>query len=160
MSVSSGWDADLRSREWATGLEPASFGAVLSATAIHWFQPEEVVALYRTLAQLLREGGVFANADHLPVSSERIASVSEELLEGWQEARLAEGEDYYAYRDALRDDTTLQPLVDEGDRRFADKPPGIAASIAFHCEALRVAGFSTADEVWRHHSDAILVALR
>jgi SAM-dependent methyltransferase len=108
-------DADLRSREWATGLEPASFGDVLSATAVHWFQPEEVVALYRALAELLN---------------------------------------------ALRDDTTLQPFVDEGDRRFADKPPGIAASIAFRCEAFQVAGFSTADEVWRHHSDAILVALR
>jgi trans-aconitate methyltransferase len=153
-------DADLRSRDWAVALEPASFDAVLSATAIHWFQPEEVVALYGTLAELLREGGVFANADHLPVSSERVAAVSQELLDTWQEARLAEGEDYYSYRDALRDDTTFRPLVDEGDRRFADKPRGIAASVVFHREALQLAGFATADEVWRHHSDAILVAFR
>jgi SAM-dependent methyltransferase len=153
-------DADLRSRDWASALEPASFDAVLSATAIHWFQPEEVVVLYRALAELLKEGGVFANADHLPVSSERVAAVSQELLDSWQEDRLAGGEDYYTYRDALRDDTTLRPLVDEGDRRFADKPPGIAAPVAFHREALQVAGFATADEVWRHHSDAILVAFR
>lgn len=153
-------DADLRSGDWAAVLEPASFDAVLSATAIHWFQPEEVVALYRTLAELLREGGVFANADHLPVSSERVAAVSQELLDGWQEARLAEGEDYYTYRDALRDDATLRALVDQGDRRFAGKPPGIAASVSFHREALEIAGFATADEVWRHHSDAILVAFR
>jgi trans-aconitate methyltransferase len=153
-------DADLRGRDWAARLEPGSFDAVLSATAIHWFQPEEVLALYRVLADLLRDGGVFANADHLPVSSERVAAVSQELLDTWQEARLAEGEDYYTYRDALRDDTSLRELVDEGDRRFADKPPGIAASVAFHREALRVAGFDAADEVWRHHSDAILVAFR
>lgn len=99
-------------------------------------------------------------ADHLPVSSERVAAVSQELLDTWQEARLAEGEDYYSYRDALRDDTTLRELVNEGDRRFADKPPGIAASVALHREALQLASFATADEVWRHHSDAILVALR
>jgi trans-aconitate methyltransferase len=153
-------DADLRGRDWTAGLEPGSFDAVLSATAIHWFQPEEVVALYRVLAELLREGGVFANADHLPVSSERVAALSQELLDSWQEARLAEGEDYYAYRDALREDATLRALVDEGDRRFADKPPGIAAPVAFHREALEVAGFTAADEVWRHHSDAILVAFR
>jgi trans-aconitate methyltransferase len=153
-------DADLRGRDWAAELEPASFDAVLSATAIHWFQPEEVVVLYRVLAELLGEGGVFANADHLPVSSERVAALSQELLDGWQEARLAEGEDYPAYRDALRDDTRLRELVDEGDRRFADKPPGIAASVDFHREALQVAGFATADEIWRHHADAILVAFR
>jgi hypothetical protein len=127
---------------------------------MHWFQLEEVVALYRALAGLLREGGVLANADHLPVSSERVATVSQELLNRWQEAQLAEGVDYYTYRDALRDDATLGALVDEGDRRLADKPPGIVASVAFHREALRVAGFATADEVWRHHSDAILVAFR
>jgi hypothetical protein len=64
------------------------------------------------------------NADHLPVSSERVATVSQELLNRWQEAQLAEGEDYYTYRDALRDDATLGALVDEGDRRFADKRRG------------------------------------
>jgi trans-aconitate methyltransferase len=153
-------DADLRGSEWAAGLEPGSFDAVLSATAIHWFQPEEVVALYRTLAELLGTGRVFANADHMPVSSEPIAALSQELLDSWQEAQLAEGEDYYDYRDALREDPTLRPLVEEGDRRFADKPTGVAASIAFHREALAMAGFSTADEVWRHHADAILVAVR
>jgi trans-aconitate methyltransferase len=153
-------DADLRTADWANRLEPGSFDAVLSATAIHWFQPEEVVVLYRTLAGLLGDGRVFANADHMPVSSEPIAAMSQELLESWQEDRLAEGEDYYAYRDALRDDSTLRPLVEKGDRRFADKPHGVAAPVAFHREALGIAGFSTADEVWRHHSDAILVALR
>jgi trans-aconitate methyltransferase len=153
-------DADLRNDQWAAGFEPGSFDAVLSATAIHWFQPEEVVALYRVLARLLREGGVFANADHMPVPSEEIAALSQELLESWQEAQLTEGEDYFAYRDALRDDPTLQSLVTEGDRRFADKPPGVAASIAFHREALDTAGFRTADEIWRHHADVILVAVR
>lgn len=153
-------DADLRDPAWAAALESAAFDVVLSATAIHWFQPEEVVSLYRTLAALLREGGIFANADHLPVSSERVAALSQELLDGWQEAQLAGGEDYYAYRDALREDETLKPFVEAGDRRFADKPHGIAAPIAFHREALHLAGFSAADEVWRHHSDAILVALR
>jgi SAM-dependent methyltransferase len=153
-------DADLRDPEWAAGLEPGSFDAVLSATAIHWFQPEEVVALYRTLAQLLREEGVFANADHIPVSSPELAARSQDLLDRWQAVQLDEGEDYYAYRDALREDPTLQPLVEEGDRRFADKPPGLAAPLDFHREALLAAGFRTADEVWRHLADAILVGFR
>jgi trans-aconitate methyltransferase len=153
-------DADLRGPEWAAGLESGSFDAVLSATAIHWFQPEEVVVLYRTLAQVLREGGVFANADHMPVSSPQVAALSQQLLDGWQATQLAQGEDYHVYRDALREDPTLRSFVEEGDRRFADKPPGVAAPRDFHREALLAAGFRTADEVWRHHADAILVALR
>ena len=153
-------DADLRSQDWADDLEGGSFDVVLSATAIHWFQPNEVVAMYQTLARLLRTGGVFANADHMPVSSEPIAARSNALLDAWQAEQLQEGEDYYVYRDALRDDPELKPLVEEGDRRFADKPTEIAAPLAFHREALLVAGFSTADECWRHLSDAILVAIR
>ena len=50
-------DADLRNQRWADDLDDASFDAVLSATAIHWFQPNEVVAMYGTLARLLRRGG-------------------------------------------------------------------------------------------------------
>jgi trans-aconitate methyltransferase len=153
-------DADLRNQGWADDLPGDSFDAVLSATAIHWFQPEEVVSMYRTLAGLLRVGGVFANADHMPVSPSPIAALSQELLDEWQATHLHGAEDYYAYRDALRADPELRSLVDEGDRRFADKPPGVAAPLSFHREALIAAGFATADEVWRHHADAILVALR
>jgi trans-aconitate methyltransferase len=153
-------DADLRSQAWAHDLPAGSFDAVLSATAIHWFQPEEVAAMYRTIAGLLHVGGVFANADHLPVSSHPITALSQELLDEWQATQLRDAEDYHAYRDALRADSELRPLVEEGDRRFTDKPPGVAAPLSFHREALVAAGFATADEVWRHHADAILVAVR
>jgi hypothetical protein len=81
------------------------------------------------------------------------------LLDDWQATQLAEAEVYHAYRDALRNDPALRPFVAEGDRRFADKPPGIAAPLAFHSETLLAAGLRTADEVWRHHADAILVGL-
>jgi trans-aconitate methyltransferase len=153
-------DLDLRQPGWAEGFEPGSFDAAVSATAIHWFQPEEAVGLYKTLAALIRDGGVFANADHMPASAPDIAALSEELLEEWRQERLAAGEDYYAYRDALREDDELRGFVLQGDRRFENKHPGATAPEAFHREALLAAGFRTADVVWRHHADAILVALR
>jgi trans-aconitate methyltransferase len=153
-------DADLRDPNWATDLTPASFDVVFSATAVHWFQPEETLALYRVLAGLLRPGGVFANADHIPVGTPAIAALSKELLDDWQAAQLKKGEDYYEYRDALRADPELRPLVEEGDRRFADKPPGVAAPLAFHREALLAAGFEAVDEVWRHLTDAVVIAIR
>jgi SAM-dependent methyltransferase len=153
-------DLDLRRPEWADDFEQGSFDAALSATAIHWFQAEEVVGLYKALARLLREGGVFANADHMPVGAPEVAALSEELLEQWQDEQLAEGEDYHDYRDALREDEELHALVVEGDRRFENKHPGATAPEAFHRASLGVAGFRTADVVWRHLADAILVAVR
>jgi len=146
-------DADLRRAEWAAGLEPGSFDAVLSATAIHWFQPEEATALYRTLGRLLREGGVFANADHLPVSSSPIAALSQELLDEWQAEQLTGAEDYRAYRDALREDPLLRPLVDEGDRRFADKPPASRP----RSRSTGLVGASTRDEESRPNDEEVPV---
>jgi hypothetical protein len=46
------------------------------------------------------------------------------------------------------------------EARFADKPAGITAPLALHRETLLAAGFRTADEVWRHHADAILIGVR
>ena len=153
-------DADLRSAQWSDGLKPESFDVVVSATAIHWFQPEEIVRLYRELARLLRQQGVFVNADHLPVGSPRVAKLSAELLEEWQSKQLDGAEGYRAFRDALRNEPELRPLVEEGNRRFASKHPGTTLPVEFHREALLAAGFAEAGEIWRYHSDAILLALR
>jgi hypothetical protein len=44
------------------------------------------------------------------------------------------------------------------EARFADKPAGITAPL--DRETLLAAGLWTADEVWRHHADAILIGVR
>lgn len=119
-----------------------------------------MLGLYRLLGRLLREGGVFANADHMPVSTRAIADASQAALDDWQAVNLEEAEDYYRYRDVLREDPELRAFVEEGNRRFADKPPGIAAPLSFHRNAFLTFGFQHADEVWRYHADAILVAVR
>jgi trans-aconitate methyltransferase len=152
--------ADVRDPSWAEGLEPGSFDAVLSATAIHWLQPDDVARIYRLLASLLRPGGVFANADHMPVSSPAVAELSQTLLDGWQAEQLKDAEDYYDFREAMRAEPALGAFVDERDTSFEDQPPGIAAPLAFHRETFLALGFQSADEVWRHHADAILVAIR
>lgn len=50
-------EADLRRDGWDTDLAPDSFDAVLTATAVHWFQPEDQLRLYRQVAALLAKGG-------------------------------------------------------------------------------------------------------
>ncbi len=153
-------DVDLRGDEWAEAFVPGSFDAIVSATAIHWFRAEEIVRLYRALALLLRDGGLFVNADHLPVDSPQVSAMSASLLERWQAPRLAGGEDYAAYREALRAETELRPFVEEGDRRLDIRTHGVSLPMAFHVEALRIAGFREVGDAWRRYTDAVLVAIR
>jgi Methyltransferase domain len=56
--------ADLASPRWRRALgEPLPFDAVLTATALHWLEPERVRALYAEAHQLLAPGGILANVD-------------------------------------------------------------------------------------------------
>ena len=61
-------DLDLREPGWVAGLGlPAGrpVDAVVSTTALHWLSAAELHDLYRTLAGLLRPGGLFLDGDHL-----------------------------------------------------------------------------------------------
>lgn len=40
-------------------------GELLTATALHWLHSEPLAALYGRVADLVRDGGVFMNADHM-----------------------------------------------------------------------------------------------
>ena len=57
--------ADLKDPDWTTRLPYDSYDAVLTATALHWLHSEPLAALYGQVAELVRDGGVFMNADHM-----------------------------------------------------------------------------------------------
>src|SRR5581483_4029541 len=61
--------ADLASSDWLHALGVTHVDAALSATALHWLEPEPLAGLYRELGRLLRPGGVFLNADHMDFGS-------------------------------------------------------------------------------------------
>jgi SAM-dependent methyltransferase len=68
-------ETDLRAEGWADDVG-GGHDAILSSTALHWFHRDELVRLFERLASLLVPGGVFLNADHLPVRHGRIATAS------------------------------------------------------------------------------------
>ena len=57
-------EADLRNDDWLREVAPASFDAVLSATALHWFKAE---------------GGIFLNADHQLVRAPQLTEIGRQL---------------------------------------------------------------------------------
>ncbi|MFD7546981.1 class I SAM-dependent methyltransferase [Streptomyces sp. NPDC059816] len=58
---------DLNSPGWADRAAPdGPWDAVVSSTALHWLEPADLDALYRLLADRLRPGGVFVDANNRP----------------------------------------------------------------------------------------------
>lgn len=57
--------ADLKDPEWVERLPHDTYDAVLTATALHWLHSEPLTTLYGQLAGLVRDGGVFMNADRM-----------------------------------------------------------------------------------------------
>jgi SAM-dependent methyltransferase len=57
--------ADLKDADWPAKLPYDSYDAVLTATALHWLHREPLADLYGQVAGVVRDGGVFMNADHM-----------------------------------------------------------------------------------------------
>ena len=153
-------EADLRRDGWARSITP-EFDAVVTATALHWLDGPAIRRLYVDLAALLRPGGVFLNADHAPLNdcpelSRRAALVLQHERDALGEGRL----DWEAWWDAVAHDSHLGALVQERNRRFADRGDEFAPAAGWHLSALGEAGFAEQAVVWRRGRDAIVAAVR
>ncbi|NEB76040.1 class I SAM-dependent methyltransferase [Streptomyces sp. SID14478] len=163
-------EADLTDPAWTRRLPHASYDAVVTATALHWLDTEPLTRLYGTLAGLLREGGVFLNADHMKdESAPRINAALHTLHTERQRQQREKGSLDWAdwWRDAARD-----PLLsDAASERFAllgdPRQPRAGAprkdrptATRWHLETLLAQGFGEARQVWCSASDALVAALR
>ncbi|WP_127504280.1 class I SAM-dependent methyltransferase [Actinoplanes solisilvae] len=158
-------DADLGDPGWRAKLPEEGFDAVLTATALHWLPAERVATLYGEIREVLRPGGIFVNADHMP--EESLPTLSERLLDhqrAQREARYASGaatawDDWWDR--AAADEFLASKAVERGRiyprNRHGQEwtPPAL-----WHVDALRVAGFSEAGVLWRGGTDAAVIGLR
>lgn len=157
-------DADLADRGWTTRLPRTPVGAAVSSTALHWLEPAHLVGLYGTLGELLREGGVFLNADHLrfdPASEPFLTGLARFDDERTQESAHADGvqtwDEWWEEAVAVPEFGRHAALREE---RFADRPPTPDAPVGLHLQALRAAGFAEAGLVWRHYDDVVVCGRR
>ncbi|MDG4763435.1 class I SAM-dependent methyltransferase [Solwaraspora sp. WMMD406] len=156
-------DLDLVSDDWASRLGVDHVDAVLSSTALHWFSPAQLLAVYTAAAGLLRPGGILLNADHLrfgPDAPTRQA-VARRHDERTQRDGFAAGALRYDawYAEAART-SALADLVAERQRRFADRPQQPDSPLEYHLAALRTAGFAEVGTVWQYLDDYVVFARR
>jgi SAM-dependent methyltransferase len=158
-------DADLGDPAWRAKLPQEDFDAVLTATALHWLPADRVAALYAEIRSVLRPGGIFANADHMP--EESLPALSERLrtyARSRRDARYAAGaatswSDWWARAAA---DDYLAPRAVERERIYpsAEHDQEWTPPAAWHVGALRAAGFAEAGVLWRGGTDAAVVGVR
>ncbi|OEV11461.1 class I SAM-dependent methyltransferase [Streptomyces nanshensis] len=159
--------ADLTDPDWTRSLPHRRYDAVLTATALHWLRTRQLDALYGQIAGLLRDGGVFLNADHMPdAATPRI----NEAAHAFDKARRTRAEaagtqDWAAWWEELSHEPAVAETVAErfrtiGNPVAGDHADGEVQSPARHAEQLRAAGFAEARTVWSSPLDALVMGLK
>jgi SAM-dependent methyltransferase len=154
--------ADLKDPAWTTSLPHTSYDAVLTATALHWLHSEPLAALYRQIGTLVRDGGVFMNADHMKDASTPRINAAERAHRhaGMERARAAGALDWAEWWALAAEDPVLAEPTAERFRIYGEHADGDTPSAQWHADALRAAGFAEARPVWASPSDALVLALK
>ncbi|MFB7110250.1 class I SAM-dependent methyltransferase [Streptomyces sp. NPDC056291] len=153
---------DLKDPDWPAKLPYDSYDAVLTATALHWLHSEPLAALYGRVAELVRDGGVFMNADHMiDETTPRInAAERAQRHARMEQAKRAGALDWaewwqLAAKDPVLAEPTARRFEIYGEHADVDMP-----SAAWHARVLRDQGFTEARPVWCSPSDTLLLALK
>ncbi|ROQ95888.1 ubiquinone/menaquinone biosynthesis C-methylase UbiE [Streptomyces sp. 2132.2] len=154
--------ADLKDPDWTSVLPYDTYDAVLTATALHWLHSPQLAVLYGQLAPLLREGGVFMNADHMPDPATPRINAAERAHRhaGMDRARAAGALDWADWWALAAADPVLAEPTKRRYEIYGEHADGDTPDDAWHVRTLREAGFAEARTVWRSPSDALVLGLK
>ncbi|MFJ2258046.1 class I SAM-dependent methyltransferase [Streptomyces sp. NPDC087844] len=154
--------ADLKDPEWVSLLPYESYDAVLTATALHWLHSEPLAVLYGQVAGVVREGGVFMNADHMVDGTTPLINAADRAQRHarMDEARAAGVLDWAQWWQLAAADPVLAGPTARRFEIYGEHADGDTPSAEWHARALREAGFAEARAVWRSPSDALVLAVR
>lgn len=153
--------ADLRLPGWrdALGVD-GPVDAVVSTTALHWLTGDELAALYRDVAALLRPGGLFVDGDHFATSSEAVDRLATAVRDGRAGRVGQHAENWQEWWTAVGQAAELAELVGERGARPIAHDVAVLPTLDDHSRLLRSSGFAEVGVVWQHGDDRILAAVR
>jgi SAM-dependent methyltransferase len=155
---------DLRDPDWVQALPRTGFGAVLTATAMHWLTADRLAALYREIHHLLVPGGILINADHMPDGG--LPTLSSALSTLGKRRRITQyatgaAHTWPGWWELVAADPALGPLKAQRDKLFSiDHAQEWLPAVGWHLDALRDAGFAETGVLWRCGTDAAVAARR
>ncbi|MHC0431723.1 class I SAM-dependent methyltransferase [Streptomyces sp. O3] len=154
--------ADLKDPRWTDSLPYGTYDAVLTATALHWLHSGPLAELYGQVAGLVRDGGVFMNADHMPdPSTPRINAADREQRHAAMDRAKADGAlDWRQWWEVAAKDPVLAEPTAERFRIYGEHADGDTPPVEWHARVLREKGFGEARAVWASPSDALVLGLK
>jgi SAM-dependent methyltransferase len=154
--------ADLKDPDWPAGLPYDSYDAVLTATALHWLHSEPLAALYGQVAGLVRDGGVFMNADHMIDDGTPRINAAERALRHARMDQAKQGGvlDWAEWWQLAAEDPVLAGPTARRFEIYGEHADGETPPVAWHARVLREKGFAEARPVWCSPSDTLLLALK
>ncbi|WP_416982300.1 class I SAM-dependent methyltransferase [Streptomyces sp. T028] len=154
--------ADLKDPDWPSRLPYDSYDAVLTATALHWLHSEPLAALYGGIAELVRDGGVFMNADHMiDDTTPRINAAERALrLARMEQAKNGGILDWAEWWQLAAQDPVLAGPTARRFEIYGEHADGDMPSAAWHARVLKEKGFGEARPVWASPADTLLLALK
>jgi hypothetical protein len=117
--------------------------------------------LYNRLAEILRPGGIFLNADHVRSGSQEVQRAWEQHRQQMRDRRRDAGADdwegfWEAYGRALNVD--IRQLRKELTEPWEGSEEGLP--LQWHFEKLKAGGFEAVDCFWRLDCDAVYGGIR
>jgi len=156
--------ADLCDPGWKEALPARRFHAVVTMTAMHWFDESEVRGIYRNVASLVAPGGLFLCADLVPPGRGGSAASRRalELVFRWQAEQTAreDREDWVSFWRGARAEPAFRHQMAVRDREVGLRRPRRFLPFESHAETLTAAGFCAVEEVWRRDAAAVVAATR
>ncbi|MGW5233792.1 class I SAM-dependent methyltransferase [Streptomyces nodosus] len=155
-------EADLKDPDWPARLPHGAYDAVLTATALHWLRTEPLEALYGQIAELVRHGGVFMNADHMVDDTTPRINAAESTLRHARggRAQRAGALDWAEWWQLAAEDPVLAGPTARRFEIYGAHADGEMPSAAWHARVLGEKGFGEARPVWCSPSDTLLLALK
>jgi SAM-dependent methyltransferase len=140
------------------------FDAAVSTTALHWLDGEGLRRLSRSLAAMLRPGGLFLNGDRHygePSPLDDLATALRRAREGDGSPHLPAELTWDGWWEAVSREPGLAGAAERRrelghEHPHHPRPP----TLADHQTALRDAGFRDVGLLWRRFDDMVLAAIR
>ncbi|MGH7951887.1 MAG: class I SAM-dependent methyltransferase, partial [Limisphaerales bacterium] len=153
--------ADLRMDNWRKQL-PASFDAIISATALHWLKEVEMKNLYRQISKLLRPGGIFLNADHVASRNSRVQMFWGKSRGEMRRVENKTGEDWEKFWKSYTQALEISGQRNKSERVLGGWNGGVedGLPLEWHFNQLKANGFVHLDCFWRCDCDAIYGGFR
>lgn len=138
-------EADISSSEWTKRLPTDRYDVVVSAFAIHHIDNKQKREVYAKIHDILTEGGLFANVEHVASAT----PLGQELFEYAYARNLA------AIRSAAGEPTTIDAIRDELRGR-ADNAANLLVPVETQLAWLREIGYRHVDCYCKHYELAVM----